>query len=420
MDVWVAGAIFSITYALIATDRVHKTVAALMGGVLMIALGVVPQEDALAAIDLNVILLLLGMMVIANVVSQTGVFQWIAFSAIRMARGRPWRILVALCLITAIASAFLDNVTTVLLIAPVTLFAASALRVSPLPYLIAEILASNIGGAATLIGDPPNILIASAAGIDFVTFAANMAPIAVAVFVAFLLLCRLLFRRELRRQEDALRSIVLEESGSITDVRLMAISVGVLLLTVVGFFLAAPLGLESATIALLGASILFVITGKDPAEVFAEVEWSTLIFFVGLFMVVEGVVHAGIIDAVARAFFTATGGDVTAASIGLLWFSGVASAIVDNIPWTATMIPVISDLAGRGVEVGPLWWSLALGADLGGNATIIGASANVIIAILAARAGHEISFRRFLRYGVPVVVVSLLMSTGYLWLRYLI
>ena len=419
MDVWVAAAIFLVTYGLIATERVHKTVAALAGGVAMIVLGVLDQEEAFAAIDFNVIFLLLGMMVIANVMRRTGVFQWVAIRAIRFAGGEPWRMLIALCAITAIASAFLDNVTTVVLIGPITLFIAAALGVSPVPYLIAEILASNIGGTATLIGDPPNILIGSAAGFDFATFAANMAPVSVLVFVAFIVLARFMFGAELAAQRQHLRAIDLDESGVITDRRLMRISVAVLLLTIAGFLVAGPLGHEPATIALLGASVLFLLTREQPEEALSEVEWTTLLFFVGLFVVVEGLVHVGIIRAVADGLFRLTGGEATTTSLALMWLSAIASGIVDNIPYTATVIPVVQGLGERGVELEPLWWSLALGADFGGNATIIGASANVIIADLARRSGHAISFRQFLRYGVPTVVLSLAIATVYVYLRYL-
>ena len=419
MEPWVAGLVFVGTYALIATDRVHKTVAALAGGVLMIVLRVLDQEEAFDAIDFNVIFLLLGMMVIANVMRKTGVFQWLAIRSLRVAGADPWRVLVTLCLITAVASAFLDNVTTVVLIGPITLFIASAMNVSPIPFLIAEILASNIGGTATLIGDPPNILIGSAAGYDFVTFAFNMTPVAVIVLVAFLVLARFMFGPELSREEAVLSAVDLDESGVISDRRLMRISVAIMALTILGFLVAAPLGYEPATVALLGASALFLLSGEDPAEVFGEVEWTTLLFFVGLFVVVEGVVHVGLISGLANALFALTGGDTTVTSLGLLWLSGIASGVVDNIPYTASVIPLVQQLGERGVPIDPLWWSLALGADLGGNGTIIGASANVIIANLAARAGHPISFGRFLRYGVVTVVVSLAISSLYVWLRYL-
>jgi len=420
VDVWLAALIFVATYVVIATERVHKTVAALGGGVLMIVFQILDQDEAFAAIDFNVIFLLLGMMVIANIMRKTGVFQWVAIRAVQLAGGQPWRILVVLCLITAIASAFLDNVTTVVLIGPITLYVAAAMRVSPVPYLIAEILASNIGGTATLIGDPPNILIGSAAGYDFGTFTLNMAPASILVFAGFLILARFMFGPELARQRDGLVIADLDPSGVITDFRMMRISAVVMLATIIGFVIAGPLGYEPATVALLGASAILLLARGDPAEILAEVEWTTLLFFVGLFIVVEGVIRVGIIEAFANELFSATRGDVTLTSLALLWVSGLASGIVDNIPYTATLIPVVQQLGARGVELDPLWWSLALGADLGGNSTIIGASANVIIVSLAARSGHEIRFGAFLRYGIATVVLSLAIASLYVWVRYLL
>jgi len=419
VEVLLAGGIFVATYALIATERLHKTVAALAGGVLMVVLGIVSQEEAFAAIDFNVIFLLVGMMVIANVMRRTGVFQWVAIRSVRVARGDPWRILVVLCTITAVASALLDNVTTVILIGPITLFIASALRVSPVPYLIGEILASNIGGTATLIGDPPNILIGSAAGIDFATFVFNLGPVAILIFGAFLVVARFVFRGDMAPTPDASRALDLDESAVITDRRVLRLSVAVMIGTVAGFLVAGPVGLEPATVALAGAAVLFVLTGHDPADILREVEWSTLLFFVGLFMLVEGIIHVGIIDSLAESLFNAAGGDLAITSLALLWVSGIASGIVDNIPYTATVIPIVHDLGALGMATEPLWWSLALGASLGGNATIIGASANVVIASLAERGGHPISFAHFLRYGAVVVLVSLAISSVYVWLRYL-
>lgn len=419
MEVFVAGAVFVAAYVLIATERLHKTVAALAGGVLMVVLGVISQEEAFAAIDFNVIFLLVGMMVIANVMRRTGVFQWVAIRSVRLARGDSWRILIVLCTITAVASAFLDNVTTVVLIGPITLFIASALRVSPVPYLVGEILASNIGGTATLIGDPPNILIGSAARIDFATFVINLGPLALLVFGAFLALTRLMFGAALSRDRDQAAVLDLDESAVISDPRRMRVSVAVMVGTVLGFLVAGPLGLEPATVALGGAAVLFVLTGHDPADILPEVEWSTLLFFVGLFMLVEGVIHVGIIDHLAEGLFTLAGGDLTVTSLALLWVSGVASGVIDNIPYTATVIPIVRDLGGRGMDTEPLWWSLAMGASLGGNATVIGASANVVIASLAERAGHRITFVAFLRYGLVMTLVSLVIATAYLWVRYL-
>ena len=416
---WLAGGIFLLTYALIVTERVHRTVSALLGGVAMILLSVLPQEQAFHAIDWNVIFLLAGMMAIANILRETGLFQWIAVQAVKLGRGDPFRILIILSLITAITSALVDNVTIVVLIAPVTLLVAASLRVSPLPFLIAEILASNIGGMATLIGDPPNILIGSAADIDFLTFAANLAPISLLILIAFIGLAWLLFKDDLRPEQDSTLDIeALETSELITNAPLLRKGLVVMVGVTLGFLAHGALHLEPATIALTGATVLLLWGRSDPHHVLQEIEWTTLAFFVGLFITVEAVVQVGIIEVVAHSVLRLTGGNLTLTSILLLWLSAIASGIVDNIPYTATMIPVVKSL-GQAMPVGPLWWSLALGACLGGNSTLVGASANLVVASIAERSGHPISFRHFLSYGLLTTVMSLLLATGYIWLRYL-
>ncbi|MGK2852159.1 MAG: SLC13 family permease [Candidatus Limnocylindrales bacterium] len=420
MDVAVAGVIFVITYALIATERVDKTIAALLGGSLVVVLGIVGQEEAFEAIDLNVIFLLAGMMIMAGILRRTGFFQWVAIRAVKLSGGEPYRLLVILSVVCALLSAFLDNVTTVVLIAPVTIYIATVLRVSPLPFLISEILASNIGGTATLIGDPPNILIGSAAGLGFDAFLFNLGPVALLVFVAFLGLTRLFFARDLAVHGDVRDAVLaLDENEVISDRPLLRVSLAVIAATLLGFLLARPLGLEAGAIALLGAAVLSLVARLDAETILREVEWSTLFFFVGLFMLVSAIVHVGIVDAVADGLITLTAGDAMITTLGLIWLSGIASAIVDNIPYTATMIPVVQGLGASGMPIEPLWWALALGACLGGNATIVGASANVVVANLAGRSGTPITFGAFLRYGLVVTVVSLVIATGYIYLRYL-
>jgi Na+/H+ antiporter NhaD/arsenite permease-like protein len=420
MEVLTAGAVFLATYALIATERIDKTVAALLGGLAMILTGILDQHTAFEAIDLNVIFLLAGMMILAGILRETGFFQWLAIRSIKIAGGRPFRLLVVLSTLTAVTSAVLDNVTTVVLVAPVTLYVANVLRVTPVPFLISEILASNIGGTATLIGDPPNILIGSASGLDFAAFLGNMAPAAVLAYLAFLVLARIFFRGRVEVHEGVRQAVLaLDEREVIGDLRLLRIGLGVTLATIVGFLVHGPLGFEPATIALVGAVVLMLLARVRPEEVLRDVEWSTLFFFMGLFMLVEGVVQVGILAAVADGLLELTAGSQAVTTIGLLWLSAVASAIVDNIPYTATMIPVVEQLAAEGLRVEPLWWALALGSCLGGNATLIGASANVVVVNVAARAGHPISFVEFLRYGAPVTVVSILISTAYVWVRYL-
>ncbi len=420
MDVWVAGILFLVTYALIATDRVDKTVAALLGGLLMVALGIVPQDEAFEAIDLNVIFLLVGMMALAHVLGRTGFFALVGIRTAKLAGGRPYVLMVLLATITAVLSAFLDNVTTVVLLAPVTLYVASVLRVSPVPFLITLIFASNVGGMATLIGDPPNILIGSASGLDFGAFLTNLGPLAVIVFGLLLVMLRVMFHGDLAVNEAVREAVTeLDEREVINDPRTMRLALVVIGGTVVGFLFHRALGLEPATIALLGATVLLLVGRIEVGPVLREIEWPTLFFFIGLFLLVEGVVRVGIIGGVADALVKATGGSPSVTIISLLWLSGIASAIVDNIPYTATMIPLVRDLGAEGIPLVPAWWALAIGADLGGNATIVGASANVIVVSLAARAGHPISFRGFLRFGVPVTLMSLLVATVYLWVRYL-
>lgn len=421
MEAALASVIFLVTYALIATDRVDKTVAALLGGSLVVVVGIIDQEEAFAAIDLNVIFLLAGMMILAGILRRTGFFQWVAIRSVKVARGEPYRLLLILSVVTALLSAFLDNVTTVVLLAPVTLYIANVLRVSPLPFLIAEILASNIGGAATLIGDPPNILIGSAADLGFDDFLLNMAPAAVLVFIAFLAMTYWFFGRDLVVDPATRDSVLaLDEREVLTDPGLLRLSLGVIGATVIGFLLAKPLALEPGAIALLGAAALMLLSRAEVEEVLHEVEWATLLFFVGLFMLVEAVVHVGIVGAVADGLIDATEGNPVVTTLGLVWLSGIASAIIDNIPYTAAMIPVVQDLGAAGVPIEPLWWALALGACFGGNATIVGASANVVVANLAGRADHPITFSQFLKYGLPVTAVSLAISTGYVFVRYLL
>ena len=416
--IWLAGSIFLLTYAFIVSERIHRTISALLGCIAMI-LFVLPQEQAFNAIDWNVIFLLAGMMIIANVLKETGLFQWIAFQAVRSGKGDPFRVLVILSLITAVASALLDNVTIVILIAPVTLFVASALRVNPVPFLIAEILASNIGGMATLIGDPPNIMIGSAAGIDFVTFAANMGPISVIILVVFIGMARFLFKKDLTVRDEAVTTIAdLDASGLITDPVLLRKSLIVMAGVILGFLLHGALHLEPATIALAGATLLMLWSKTDPHDALRDIEWTTLFFFFGLFIMVEAVVEVGLIEIVADSVLRLTGGDLALTSISLIWFSAFASGVVDNIPYTASMIPIVKSL-GQAMPTGPLWWSLALGADLGGNLTLVGAAANVVVASLAEKSGHPISFKLFLRYGVITTVMSLTLASGYVWLRYL-
>lgn len=413
----IAGTIFVLTYAVIVSEKVHRTVAALIGGFLMIWLGVISQEEAFGhAVDWNVIFLLTGMMVIAGILSQTGVFQWLAIQAVKMGKRNPFRILIFLSLVTAVTSAALDNVTVVVLIAPVTLYVAANLGINPIPFLVSEVLASNIGGAATLIGDPPNILIGSAAGIDFITFAAAMTPPILLSLALFIPIAWIVFHNQLKPEAGARPHVGdLDTESLIKDHVLLRKSLIVIGLVLVGFTAHAALHLEPATIAMSGAAILLLWSKTEPDKALEHVEWTTLLFFVGLFVTVEAIVNVGIIEKLANEALKLTGGNLGLTTMFVLWLSAIASGIVDNIPYAATMIPLIQSLGHSGMNTEPLWWALALGADLGGNFTLVGASANVVVASLAERNGHKISFIQFSKYSFLFAMGTMISSTVFVW-----
>ncbi|GAA4240325.1 ArsB/NhaD family transporter [Actinomadura meridiana] len=418
--------IFAAAYVLIASEKIHRTAVALAGAGLMLLLHITDAEKAFfsteSGIDWNVIFLLLGMMVIVSVLRQTGVFEYVAIWAAKRARGKPYRLMVMLTVITAVASALLDNVTTVLLIAPVTFLVCERLALNVIPYLIAEVMASNIGGTATLVGDPPNIIIASRGGLSFNDFLVNLAPLVVGLMVVFCLLCRWLFRSAFTYDPDRVAEVMaLREKEAITDRRLLWQSLAVLVLVVAAFVLHPVLHYEPSVVALLGAGILVAATKVTTEQALEEVEWLTLVFFAGLFVMVGGLVETGVIGDISHAATDATDGRLGLATMLLLWASAALSAIVDNIPYVATMSPIVADLvhqqpSGDGTV---LWWALALGADLGGNATAIGASANVVVLGIAARNGTPISFWHFTKYGLIVTTVTVTLTVPYLWLRYL-
>ena len=418
-----AALIFIGVYLLIVSERLHRTIAALLGAVIVIASGLLTQAEAFsdAVVDFNVIFLLAGMMVIANILAKTGLFQWIAVEAVRLTRGDPYRVLVVASLVTAVVSSVLDNVTTVVLIVPITFFITRRLHMNPMPVLVSQILASNIGGTATLIGDPPNLNIGSRLGKDFGDFLLNTGPAATASLIAYLLFARWLFRHDFaarRLTADDIAELVRAER-KIEDPRMMRNGIIVLALTILGFIVARPLGLQGATVALAGAVVLMIVSKDDVHEILKTVEWSSLFFFIGLFIVVGAVVKTGLIGDLAKAALNLTGGRTDAAALLVLWMSGILSAIVDNIPYTITMVPLVAEL-GRTVNVEPLIWALALGANLGGNATVIGASANVVVSSMAEAEGVPITFRGYLRYGVPATLLTMIIATIDIWLRYLV
>jgi Na+/H+ antiporter NhaD/arsenite permease-like protein len=421
-----AVGVFLGAYLLIATEKLDRVAVALAGAGLMLAFGLVSSADAFHSeefgIDWDVIFLLLGMMIIVGVIKQTGLFDYLAVWSAKRAQGRPFRILVALTTITAVASALLDNVTTVLLIAPVTFLICERLDLPAAPFLIAQTLASNIGGTATLIGDPPNIIIASEAGLSYTDFLVNLAPLVVILMLLFVAMSRWLFRSALvHRPERVSQLMALDEREALTDRPLLVRSIVVLALVTGAFALHGVLLIEPSVVALLGAGVLVALARRDVQPFLREVEWATLAFFMGLFVMVGALIKTGVVAELAEAVAAATGGSLWVGSMLLLWASGALSAIVDNIPYVATMAPVTTTLVqdlGGGEEARVLWWALALGADLGGNATAIGASANVVILGLAQRSGQPISFLEFTRYGAVVAVATMLVCVPYLWLRY--
>ncbi|RTE11124.1 SLC13 family permease [Paenibacillus whitsoniae] len=420
----IAIGIFLVTYGMIIAEKIHRTIVAMLGGVLMVALGIVSQESALHHIDFNTLGLLVGMMIMVSITAETGLFQYIALIAAKKAKGDPVRILVSLALITAVGSAFLDNVTTVLLMVPVTFSITKQLRVNPVPFFITQIMASNVGGTATLIGDPPNIMIGSAVKeLTFMAFINNLAPIVIIIMACMIPMFVFLFRKQIQTTPERKMTIMqINEKEAITDRPLLIKSVSMLGLTIVGFFLHQMLHLESATVALAGAFLLLLLTGEHAMEnAFTKVEWTTIFFFVGLFVLVSGLVETGVISKLAAQAIELTGGNLVATSMLVLWLSAIASAFLDNIPFVATMIPMIQEMGNMGVDnLEPLWWSLALGACLGGNGTLIGASANLIVAGLSGKEGHPIKFVTFMKYGFPLMLFSVVVASIYVYLRYLI
>uniref|UniRef100_A0AAU2JYW1 ArsB/NhaD family transporter n=1 Tax=Streptomyces sp. NBC_00049 TaxID=2903617 RepID=A0AAU2JYW1_9ACTN len=423
---WPALAVFATTYLLIATERVHRVAASLGGVVAMLVIGATSPDHAFfseaTGIDWNVIFLLLGMMLIVAVLKRTGLFEFVAIWAAKRAGGRPYRLMVLLILATALLSAWLDNVTTVLLIAPVTIVVCRRLGVPAVPYLIAEVMACNIGGAATLIGDPPNIMIGSRAGLSFNDFLLHMAPVTTLLVVVFAVMARWMFRDALRYDPKRAAGVTaMRERDAIKDGRLLAVSGVVIAIVMVCFVLHTTLHLEPSVVAVTGGLVLLAVSRLNVKEVVADVEWETLAFFTGLFVMVGAMVRTGVIADLGQAAARALDGNLLGASMALLFGSIVPSAVIDNIPFVASTSPIVAEIvaaSGGNEEARVLWWSFALGADLAGNATIIASSANVVVVGIADRAGHHISFWQFSRYGLVVTAVTTALAGVCVWLRY--
>ncbi|UQA92431.1 ArsB/NhaD family transporter [Streptomyces halobius] len=422
---WAAIAVFICTYALIISEKIHRVAAALGGAGLMLAIGATDDVSAFyseeSGVDWNVIFLLMGMMMIVGVLKKTGLFEYLAIWAVKRARAKPFRVMAMLMVITAVASALLDNVTTVLLIAPVTLLVCERLGLPSAPFLIAEVLASNIGGTATLVGDPPNIIIASRAGLTFNDFLIHLAPLSAILIVVLIAMCRFLFRKTFVYDEERAAEIMeLDEREAIKHPRLLIQGLIVLTLVVAGFVLHPVLHFEPSVVALLGSGLLVAVSKVETGDVLKEVEWPTLAFFAGLFVMIGGLIHTGVIKEVSNALADAIGGNEAGGSMVLLGASAALSGIVDNIPYVATMGPITHDLVNQmgGAPDHVMWWALALGADLGGNATAIGASANVVVLGIAERNRQRITFWEFTKYGLIVTAVTVVISAGWIWLRY--
>lgn len=415
----VAVAVFVVVMITIMTEKLHRSLAAITGAMIVLALHVMPFDAAMEHIDFNTLGVLLGMMLFVSVVKLSGVFEFLAIKCARLAKGDPWKIMLLFVLLTAVLSAFLDNVTTVLLIGPMTLTVCKLLDVNPIPFFMTEILASNIGGTATLIGDPPNIMIGSAAGYSFFDFILYDAPAVAIILVAILGVFYALYGRKMNvDDEHKTRIMELDEHAQIKNRRLLKQSVVMTALVVVGFMAHGALGLESCIIALGAAGIIMLISGESIEEALSNVEWTTLSFFAGLFVIVGALAETGVIGMLANGLIDATGGNVFITMLVLLIGSAVISSFLDNIPFVATMIPILLAMESTGMDVTPLWWAVSLGACLGGNGTLIGASANVVLSDISKKHGHEITFAKFFKTGFPIMLLTILIAGVYLVVRF--
>ncbi|HNX00973.1 MAG TPA: ArsB/NhaD family transporter [Candidatus Cloacimonadota bacterium] len=433
---FVSIGIFLIAYFFISSEIINKIIASLCGALLMIAVGIMSEKTAFGHyVDWDVLFLLIGMMLIIGLAKQTGMFQYVAIKTAKIAKGEPVKIMLFMFVVTAVISAFLPNVTTIMIVAPVTILIATELKISPVPFMISQAVASNIGGTATLIGDPPNVMIGSATGYDFMSFIYNLTPVVIIITLVSLPLSYLMFASKMKVTEESKRKIMaFNEENAITDRGLMYKSFIVMGLLLTSFLFQGILHLEAATLAMLAATLLMIISKYHNVEklLTEDIEWGTIFFFIGLFIIVGGLVETGVIDKLSVLFMNSTHGNMTIASIAIVWMSGILSAIVDNIPYVATMIPLIKNMGAQialmhpgmtpdqiKVMIEPLWWSLSLGACLGGNGTLVGASANVVSVGIANKAGHKVTFWEFTKYGIIYTVVSLIISTIYVYFRYL-
>lgn len=416
---FISGAIFIIVMALIVTEKVHRAAAAVLGMVLLLLTKVLSLNSAIGYIDFNTLGVLLGMMIFVGVVRNSGLFEFVAIKAAKLSKGDPWRIMMVFMIITALFSAMLDNVTTVLLIAPMTLTITKILNVNPIPYLITQAIASNIGGTGTMIGDPPNIMIGSAANLTFMEFLINNGVAAVIILAAAIFVMKILLGRKLKVDEMAKRHIMsLNENKLIKDMALMKKSIVMIVLVAAGFVFHGQIGVDSSIIALTAAAVMFLIGKQDVENIIYDVEWPTIIFFMGLFVIVGGMVETGIIEKLATMLISSTGGHPVATMLVLLWASAIISSVLDNIPFVATLIPLIALMEQGGADVSPLWWAISLGACLGGNGTLIGASANVVVASISSKNDYPITFAQFTKIGFPVMIFTIMIATVYMLVKF--
>ena len=411
--------VFLVVIIAIMTEKVHRSAAALAGAVVLLLTRVLDFDAAVGYIDFNTIGVLIGMMLFVAVVKNSGLFEYIAIKAAKLAKGDPWKIMAAFIVITAFLSGFLDNVTTVLLVGPMTITIARMLKINPVPFLITQIFASNIGGTATLIGDPPNIMIGSAAGLTFIDFVANTGVVAIASIIVLLVVMRFLYGTKMKADAEAIESVAhLDESKAIADHGLLVKSVVMVVIVVFAFIFHSQIGVDTATIALTCAAVMMVIGRQNIDDVISEVEWSTILFFTMLFVVVGGMVETGVIGELANVVLNVASGHQIIMMMILLWASALFSSVLDNIPFVATLIPLVTALGESGVDIEPLWWAISLGACFGGNGTLIGASANVVLSGISNKHGYPITFATYTKVGFPVMIMTVVLSTIFLLLKF--
>lgn len=411
----IAICIFSLVMLAIISEKINRAVAAMTGALLMVIFNIVSFEHGLSHIDFNTIGVLIGMMLFVSVVKNSGLFEYVAILSAKKSKGDPWKIMLCFIILTAILSAVLDNVTTVLLIGPMTIVITQILKINPVPFLITQILASNIGGTATLIGDPPNIMIGSAANLSFIDFVINLGPVVIIILFFTIICFRFMFKKHLYVDDKYKEEILkLDESKAIKDKPLLIKSIIMIILILLGFVLHNIIHIESSVIALTGATVMMFIGKQDVDEILSSIEWSTIAFFGGLFVIVGGLVEVGIIDFIASYLIDATSGNLTLTMLVILWLSAIISSFLDNIPFVATLIPLILTMQAQGVDVTPIWWATSLGACLGGNGTLIGASANIVLSNVGDKNGYPISFKSYFKIGFPLMLLSIVISTFYL------